>query len=74
MRHLNDIITDLVIKKQQIEQYKLDHPDLADIWPVVEEYYKLIDEAMQRCTPASPMPYPQMPPRQPMSPFLGGQS
>jgi len=67
MRNLTEALDELVKKKMQIEQWKLDHPEAVEIVQMVEEYLKLFDEVYRQCQPPTIInnPTPAFPPGPP---------
>lgn len=59
--NFSELITQLVEKKAELEQFKTDHPDLAEGIQLVEEYMALFSEACRQCQPIQPIIYPVQP-------------
>lgn len=58
---LTEILDELVKKKMQIEQWKLDHPEAVEIVQMVEDYLKLFDDVYRQMQPPTVI-YPPLNP------------
>ena len=59
---LTETLDELVKKKMQIEQWKLDHPEAVEIVQMVEDYLKLFDDVYRQMQPPTIInPYPSIP-------------
>jgi len=69
MRNLTETLDELVKKKLEIEQWKLDHPEAVEIVQMVEEYTALFDEVYRQLQPPTVIyplnPAPVFPPGPP---------
>ena len=69
MKELSTLLDELVQKKMQIEQFKTEHPELAEMVQMVEEYFVLYDELYRLVQHSLPVPlYPMYPPYNPLLP------
>ena len=51
MRNLTGTLGELVKKKMEIEEWKKEHPDMAEIVQLVEDYLRLFDDLYRQCQP-----------------------
>ncbi len=60
-RHLGEVLDELVKAKVQIEQWKAEHPEQAEIVQMVEDYLRLFAE-VQECWQPPTVIYPHVGP------------
>lgn len=71
VKNIAELLNDLIEKKTQIEQFKVDHPEMLEAIQVVGEYMALFEEICMRCEQNTPnyIPYPVIYPYNPLTPL-----